>query len=369
MKPDRAEQTLSDLLAELPDTAARLSWLRKHRLLGPADLLAERGLVPADLAALAQAMGRQSPVVRPAQLAEERRVAEALGQSGCDVLVLKGAWMAYRVYPRPEQRWRCDLDVLIRPGDRERVAACMGELGYEPLWAEPGGTPIEQQAWSCRTPEGVRAVDVHWALRNHPLLRQRLQFDEQWQARLALPDLAEGVFGQSSIHALINASMHWFDNLYDSPRPLGWILDIDLLWRAMSTDERAGAVTLAIERDVAVLLADNLARARRLFDTPVDDEVLAVLRQGLVDDRVQRLIDDQGRPVRLYWLALRSEPGVRAAVRRIRAGLFPPREHMRARYPDLAERGLWRLYLHRIVSRLRSVFGGAVPRQQDGSRG
>lgn len=120
---------------------------------------------------------------------------------------------------------------------------------------------------------------MHWGLRDHPLLREVLSFEEQYGEAVELSSLAAGVWGQDHVHALLNSVMHWYDDLYEHRRPLIWLLDNDLLWRAMNESQREQTIALASERGVAGLLADVLERTRAVFETPVSDSTLAELAE------------------------------------------------------------------------------------------
>ena len=47
---------------------------------------------------------------------ELRRLLRAFGDAGADVLLIKGAHLAYSVYADPALRPRNDTDILVRPG-------------------------------------------------------------------------------------------------------------------------------------------------------------------------------------------------------------------------------------------------------------
>lgn len=333
-------------------TANAIRWLQVNRLLNAAGLLADRSLVSDQVATLAGPLATKRELVSEARLSEENRVFAALANSNVSALALKGCRLAHTIYPDPAQRLRADIDILVAPTDLDKARDALRELGYRPEYDNPGGTPIPQEAW-VRETNGYRfMVDLHWKLRTHPCLRDRLDFDEQWQARVPLPALAEGAFGQSAPHALLNASMHWFDNLYGHRYPLHWILDKDLLWRAMEPDEREEAVALACERGLGGLLAESLRLARDHFLTPVDDDTIGTLDAAGKGRRPTRLIALQHRRVRSWLFALRCEPGWRGKWHRLKESILPPAAHMRERYPAGSRWGLPGLYWRRIRSRL-----------------
>ena len=334
------------------EAADQLRWMRRHRLMGVMDLLAKRGIMSAEARNMTQPLAKRYGRVAPRQLAMETKVVETMISGRVRALVLKGLLLAHSVYPEPEQRLRVDMDILVPPQDLQSARQLIHSIGYRPLYQSPGGTPIPQEAW-VRDADGYRhMIDVHWKLRNHPCLRDRLGFDEQWQDRVPLPSLAEGACGQSAPHALLNASMHWFDNVYSLNYPLVWILDKDLLWRSMDEDERQKTIALATDRGLAGLLAESLRLARHHFETPVGEDTIATLDAAGRGRRPTRLIALQNRRMRSWLYALHCEPGLNGKWHRLRHALFPPAAYLRERYPEGSALGVAGLWGRRIKERL-----------------
>ena len=344
---------LKDLTGKAGSQAEALEWLSANRLLALTDLLRDRGLIGGELAALAKPLGERRALVSEAMLAHERRVMGAFVAAGIESLALKGCLLAYGVYPDPRRRWRADLDVLIAPDSIERAREALAAQRYRPIHTTPGGTPIRQETWFRDDGEGRQYVDVHWDLRDHPLLRDCFPFAEQYRASVELPALAPGARGQGNVHALLNSVMHWYDDLYEHQQPLAWLLDNDLLWRSMDENQRRTAAQLAIDRGIAGLLADVLERTRAAFDTPISDDLLAGLTDAGRDEPATRLIAAAVSRYRSFWLALKSEPSCGARFSRLRHSLFPPAAYMRERYPGGSRLGLPGLYLRRIWKRVQ----------------
>jgi len=333
--------------------AEALEWLSANRLLSVTDLLRDRGLISGELAALSKPLGEKRALVSEAMLAHERRVVTAFAAAGIESLVLKGCLLAYSVYPDPRRRWRTDLDVLVAPPSIELARKALAGQRYRPIHSTPGGTPIRQETWFFDEGSGRQYVDMHWDLRDHPLLRNRFSFEEQYRASVALPALAPGARGQGSVHALLNSAMHWYDDLYEHQQPLAWLLDNDLLWRSMDEDQRREAVDLAVDRGIAGLLADVLERTRAVFETPISEGILAELAEAGRHEPATRLVEAGASRYRSFWLALRCEPGWGARFSRLRQSLLPPAAHMRERYREGSRFGLPGLYLRRIWKRIR----------------
>jgi len=338
---------LDEQLAALADTAERLKWLTRHRLLGVSQLLVERGLMSADLGLLAERLAHRQAWVPAAQEAEEARVVQALSAAGCPSLVLKGCLLAHTVYPRSNQRWRGDLDVLVDQAALARARAELERLGYRPLWRVSGGTPSHQETWVIDRSSSRRSVDLHWRLRNHPALCDRLGFDEQYARAINVPGLPPGTLGQHPLHALLNAVMHWYDQLTPAARPAVWLLDIDLLWRKFDQAGVAELLDLAAKRELAGLLADLLGQARRVLATPVSADCLADLARSGAGQRPTRLIRAGRSRWSAFAFALRCQPGWRPGLAWLRQTLLPSRAYLVERDPGGARIGWARLQWRR----------------------
>lgn len=345
-------EPLARQLAACDGPVGSLEFLGAHRLLPLARLLSERGQLPADIAALAEGVAQRRGRVGPSQLAQERRVLLGFVEAGVPALALKGTCLAHAVYPQPDRRWRRDLDILVDETAVDAARAVIRDLGYRPLWQVPGGTPIPQETWLLGPPERPWMIDLHWALRKHPVLRDRFGFDEQWAASVEMPGLAPGVRGHGLEHALLNAVMHWFDDVYSHDLPLVYLLDVDLIWRVLSDDRRREVLALAETRGLGGLLAAILRLARGVFATPVSAPALDQLTAGAQRRRPTRLLALDGRVYRAWWFAFINEPGWPAKWARVRHGLFPSPAHMRERFPEGSRLGLPGLYWRRIRRRM-----------------
>ena len=335
------------------DLAEQLRWLRVHRLLAVSTLLRRRGLIARQVDFLARGLEERKPTVAADQLAEERRVFTALVAADLPVLALKGACLAYTIYSDPAQRPRSDVDILVASDALERTRSVIESLGYRPQFTIEGGSPKEQEAWLLDGADRQFMIDLHWKVRNHPCLKDRLTFREQWEASTAVPWLVDGARGHGNAHALLNASMHWFDCIYADRYPLIWLLDKDLLWRAMGAVQREAVCELAIDRGLSALLGESLRLTRAVFDTPADDELIDELMLAGRGRTPTRLIDMRNRRFRASLFALSCEKGAANKLRRLRQWVIPPPAHMRQRFPQGSRAGLVGLYWRRIRRRIR----------------
>lgn len=349
-EPDRLG--LTECLAAQGTLSDQLVWMLRHRLVGVHELLAERELLSADLVTLCQSLGPQRGRIGSMQQTEERAVMSALQTAGVRALVLKGCLLAWSVYPSPEQRFRTDLDILVELEQVEKASAILEGLGYRTAVNASLGEHMNQVAWQRHEGNIRLAVDLHWGLRNHPALAGILHFDEMWEAAQSLDQLAPGARGLGPVHSLLLASMHWFAS-HARDRCTVWLLDKDLLWRVMTNAQRSEAVTLACQRGVAGLLGESLRLTRAMFATPVDTGVIEQLSQVGRDQYATSLIRASKRPLFAHWLAVRSEPGLRRKLARLRSMLLPPASLMHQLYPDGSRFGLPGLHVRRLWGRFR----------------
>jgi len=329
------------------DDAERLTWLGRHRFWPVADFLLERGAISTGLAGLARQLAQSQRQAMQRQLEEDRRVVSALAEAGVPVLVLKGALLAQTVYPAAESRFRTDLDLLAEPARISAVEQVLEDLEYVRPMAVQSAMPMRQTLWTRRGGTQAFSVDLHWDLRNHPALQARFDFEELMAYSQPMTGLHEQAAGMGRSHALLNASMHYFND-YADDRPCQALLDKDLLWRAMNPNEQSDCIELACERGLAGLLAESLALAREQFDTPVAAGQLTALRNVGKTQRATGLVLANEKRRSAYWFALMSEPGLRRKLIRLKSGLFPSASYIRQLYPEGSRFGLVALYLRRI---------------------
>ncbi|MFH1811247.1 MAG: nucleotidyltransferase family protein, partial [Pseudomonadota bacterium] len=95
-------------------------------------------------------------MLRAAELERVRALVEGRGHG---LLFLKGLAFVDTLYADPGDRAMCDVDLLVRPGERAAVAEVMYGLGYE----RPRGIVSRQRPVTVET-------DYEWGLRSPPPL-------------------------------------------------------------------------------------------------------------------------------------------------------------------------------------------------------
>jgi len=264
---------------------------------------------------------------------ELQAVLGALAAAGIPTLLLKGAALAYTLYPEPYLRPRADADLLAPSrAAAERGWHILQAAGYERPNAVSGD--LISYELLCRkpvTPELAYLVDLHWRPSNTVLFGQRLRFPELAAEAIAVPGLGPHARGLEPVHALLLASVHRIAHLPqgDADR-LIWLYDIHLLARGFDAADWARLTTLAEEKALCGSTLDGLRRAATEFATAVPGPVLERLAAGARQERFDPAAD--WRRWRHQWREFRALPSAAARWRWLGQNLFPPGQYMRREY-------------------------------------
>lgn len=123
------------------------------------------------------------------------------------ILTLKGAALAYLVYPQPGLRPMRDLDLLVRPMDLERTRHVLDQLRFvDPPYRLPGDH--HHLTAMSRTVDGLLvSVEVHHALLSDPRRGEPARLDDLIDAALAFDLPAAG--GSVTARTLGREDMLW----------------------------------------------------------------------------------------------------------------------------------------------------------------
>jgi hypothetical protein len=306
-------------------------------------------LPPALVAGLRAGAHRQV-VMELAQRVELQRVVLATRRRGLDVLLMKGASLAYHVYPDPAWRVRSDTDMLIRAADRDRVRACFDDLGYvcEP---QTSGRLVTYQFLSERIDQhGVRHLyDVHWKIANPQRFADAVRFDELAEDAVPLPSLGPHARGIGRVHALWLACMHRAAHHYDVDT-LVWLYDIHLLMNTLDAAGAARFVALAERTGIRRICLRALLLARDRFGTAVAPTVFASLEAAPASEPSTMFLRPGVRKVDVLLDDMRVLSGWRSRLTLLKEHLFPDTAYMRATYASGSSAPTLWLYVRRIVT-------------------
>jgi hypothetical protein len=317
---------------------------------GVLPLLAERLLAWSDLETGQQRRLRdcaqQAAAVDLVRERELRAVLAAGAENGLQAVLLKGAHLAYTVYPRADLRPRLDTDLLIAERERDDAAAVLRSLGYEPARQSGGDLLMYQQPYLRRDASGIQhTVDVHWRLANPQRFGAVLSHDEIWRAATPLPRLGPGARGPAASHALLIACVHRVAHHYDTTR-LIWTYDIHVIAGMLDPDGWAAFAKLAVERQVALVCARGLALSRDLFGTAIGIDPATLVAAGAVEDDTAQYFETGARHLDRIAADFRALSWS-ARCRLARQHLFPSASYMRGVYAPASSAPLALLYARR----------------------
>ena len=201
-------------------------------------------------------------------------LARAFERAGLDAMFFKGATLGEQIYGGAQFREFNDIDVLVRPADRERTIGEIEALKFQPIIADPRmrrGFFDYLRQHSFRSTETGAVVDFHWAFVGtgpFPVSTEQ-----------ALSSRTQILLGGTSIsvpsaetQALILAGHGHKENWAS----FGWILDFatfaavnpDLPWDGIASRARAQHCLEPLLG--AVLLVE------RVFDHTIDPQLAAL---------------------------------------------------------------------------------------------
>ncbi len=285
---------------------------------------------------LREALSRQAyqdVAVEMARVVELREVLAALAGAGLPVLLLKGAALAYTLYPEPHLRDRSDTDLLFPSRDEaERAWRVLQALGYQRLGPDRGDL-ISYELVGEKTIHGglSHTLDAHWRWSNATLFAERFTFAELAATAIPIPVLGLPARGLGLAHALLLACVHRFVSLGGGIADrLIWLYDIHLLAQHLTDELSRQFTTLAEERTLCGPCLDGMDNVRTLLATALPDEVLSRLRIGADHEGFD---PGQFRPRWRYeWRTLCALPSTILRLRWLGQRLFPSANSLRYQY-------------------------------------
>jgi hypothetical protein len=282
---------------------------------------------------------------------ELRRVLTALADFKVVPLLLKGAHLAFTLYPSPDRRPRVDTDLLIKEMDRAPVRRCLTTLGYDMVPNVTGEVAFGQfQFWRVDDSGARHTIDVHWRIANPKVFADRLTYDELMSAAAALPRLGPNAFVPSPGHALLIACLHRTAHHGTSTR-LVWLYDIHLLASSLSPSGWDNVAEMATGRGLASVVAAGVEDAIASLATHVPQPILDRLRaNGETETDVRVFLDGAPPKLRVALSDWQRVRGWRGRWRFLSEHLFPSAAFIRRRYGVSSSAALPFLYAHRIVT-------------------
>ena len=282
---DPSRTALRRAAAEIDDWAAALQVIRRHRIAGLAHH-ALAGLqtdmpeaVRRSLAAQAAKQARSGLMLA----GEALRLAAAFAAAQIAVAFLKGPVLSHQLHGDLGRRHSRDLDLIVAPADRNKAAALLSLLGYRAAGdldiAAPGDWSGRLNEWEYRHPQSRIVVELHWRFCPNIRLAEPLSRLATWG------DVAIG--GGRMLRTLTGDSLAAYLCLHGSLHAwsrLKWLADIDALMAAQGPEAPKRLLAFADRASLARPVAQGLALASALLDTPLPPAV----RQQLAADPAMR---------------------------------------------------------------------------------
>jgi len=318
--------------------------------------------LPVDVAARWQDIYQQTTVTTASMDWEIERVMAALTQANVDFIWMKGAALAYTVYPNPICRGRGDLDLWIQVEQLAQATAVLQGLGYRLSSQEdrPDALALliggEQKMVSHGL--GLDLIELQWPAIRGEWVRYTTCVDHAgiWQRRSPVALDGQDFCMMAPEDALIHLCLHQAINHQFSTPWLRNLLDVHLLLATFPLDWTQVAARATTWR-LATVVWTVLSLAQRLFDTAVPDAFLQSLapprwRRWLIDrlrlDEALFAMRPGGYGYRRFLVQMALVDRARDAVELLWRGLFPETAWLQARYGVAPGASVWRLRLSHV---------------------
>ncbi len=213
---------------------------------------------------------REAQVVEMLRHRELCRLAAAFKADDIDVLLLKGAGLAYTAYAQPHLRPADDIDLLIRRDALGMAERALLACGYERAHEPDAELASSQRHYVHREKKAILPwVDLHWRVANPQLFIDALSFDDAWASSVDVPSLgSHGARTLGVADALLLGCVHRVAHHQDRPDLL-WLWDVHLLAQRMTFNDEELLLRRAEQNRMRAVAVRGLELARDRFRTKV----------------------------------------------------------------------------------------------------
>lgn len=148
---------------------------------------------------------------------EGRRILSSLEKNGIDCMPLKG-WVIKDMYPLPAMRYMCDIDILFKKEEADRVRSVLEKLGFEST--EFGGNP------DVYMKKPILNIEMHKAL----IQDKTDHFEKTWE-RAVLKKDCEHTFDMTLEDYYIYMAAHLRKHFFGSGTGIRSVCDIYVFLR------------------------------------------------------------------------------------------------------------------------------------------
>ena len=275
------------------------------------------------------------------------RLCEGAQRHGVELLLLKGAALAYTHYRRPYLRPRNDVDLFLRRADLGRGEEILASLGYERAPEADAELWTGQRHYVRAAPTGAAFVDLHWKVANALAFAEALTFEDAWLRSVAVPALGPFARTLSAPDALLLACIHRVAHHQDRVNLL-WLWDIHLIASGLSAAEWEVFLDRSTWARMRLVCARSLRLARECFGTEIPDAASEAIGAA-ADEPAAAFLRGGLRQVDVARADLAMLASWRQRFALVREHLFPPVAYMRTKYARCPAVLLPLAYLYRIV--------------------
>ncbi len=348
---ERADRTALDTCDALEISALVYAHLTRH---------AGRHDWPLDICRQLQQRARAAAARELVRIGEIQHVLDRLASRQIHPVVFKGAALAHTVYDSPASRPHADVDVLVAREEIDTVRNVFVSAGYSEPPLSDGEFVFCQFQMTRRDRFGIDHVfDVHWKISTQTLFADVLGCDEVEADSVPLPALGRHARTMSGPHALILACIHPVMHHRNAQR-LIWLCDIDRLVRALPPSALRRFASIAIDRRVSNICAQQLKSAHERCGTPLGEEMMALLRTSPATEPSTAYLRTGRRWHHELYSNVRSLSGWHDRLRLLREVLLPSSKYMLKSYQlgSSARVLLPALYVHRCMNGAMKILMG-----------
>ena len=288
-------------------------------------------------------------IVHSLRKKELLRIIEAFHLARVRMLILKGAALSYLIYPEPNLRTCCDVDVFADPKEAAAADTVLRSLGYE------RADRLNFETTYAREDQGVEHVlDLHWKLSNSQFFSGKFDFEEIYERSIPVCALSPRARTLDAVDSLINACIHMAGHrMWDR---LIWLTDVYLLHGWLSSAQLDEFVTRAINKRLGAVCLEALRITQKVYGLELDHPAIKhLIDQDPIgfrrNDPSAYLLELDRDYIYEFW-RLMSESSWNDRFRLLRKALFPPLSELNGRYDTGSRIKIPFVYLYRIMIKL-----------------
>lgn len=287
-------------------------------------------------------------VIHSLEHKEFKQVFEALKKESIPFVVLKGWALSFGVYDSEYLRPKTDIDILIRPEDKENVKDIITQLSFfNPRGWEPRAI-IDQFSMRKVLAKGVNAdIDIHLKVTNDKKIQQHITWDLIYPGAEHVEQLGAKIPNKPCmfLHGAIHLLHHY--SIGDMVK-LIWLFDLHMLLSKMTQKEVQFLTHILDETGLAHPVKYVLITLNEVFPNEVGLELIQLLKGSKDSDYNYLVIPPSS--LKNYFRKIKHTPGIQAKILLILETFLPHKEEIFRKYGYVNQYALPFYYIRRIIS-------------------